>query len=142
MQQQNELWTLCKQRLELARLIAVLQQQREQRETTSVQDTNMTEQGEIPESIPAPLTALLNALHINPPRFATPEKEDDIASTPSMSPMEQINLLVLYTTSNDDSTPDSQNDQVYIPDDDTRTHAPTQTTNENVYIPKCKSMHI
>ena len=56
--------------------------------------------------------------------------------------MEQINHLVLCTTSDDDLTPDLQNDQVYTRDDDTRTHAPTQTTNENVYIPKQKSMHV
>ena len=69
MQQQNELRKLCEQRLELARLITVLQQWREQRETTSaqVEETNTTEQGEIPESIPAPLMALLDALHIDPP---------------------------------------------------------------------------
>ena len=56
--------------------------------------------------------------------------------------MEQINHLVLCAASDNASDPDEQNEQVYTSDDDTRVHAPTQTTNENVYIPKRKSMHI
>ena len=56
--------------------------------------------------------------------------------------MEQINHLVLCAASDNTSDPDEQNEQVYTSDDDTRVHAPTQTTNENVYIPKCKSMHV
>ena len=122
MQRQEELQKLCEQRLELARLITVLQQQREKREAV---ETAMTEQGEITEPTPAPLTALLNALHIDPPQFATPEKEDDIASTPSASPMEQINHLVLCAASDNTSDPDKQNEQVYTSDDNTRVHAPT-----------------
>ena len=136
---QKELQTIHEQRLELARLMTVLQQQREQREAT---ETATIEQGEITKPTPAPLTALLDTLHIDPPRFTTPEKEDNVASTPPASPMKQINHLVLCTTSNDDPTSDLQSDQVYTLDNDTRTHAPTQTTNENVYIPKHKSMHI
>ena len=88
-----------------------------------------------PPNYPAPLQKLFDALHIDPPRFATPEKEDDITSTPPASPMEQINHLVLCAASDNTSDPDEQNEQVYTSDDDTRTHAPTQTTNENVYIP-------
>ena len=139
MQRQEELRTLREQRLELARLITVLQQQREQKETT---ETTTVGLGEITEPTTPPLTALLDALHIEPPRFATPEKEDDITSTPPASPMEQINHLVLCTTSNDAFIPDEQNKQVYTSDDDTRTHAPMQTTNKSVYIPKRKSMHV
>ena len=139
MQRQEELQKLREQRLELARLITVLQQQREQREAT---ETNMAEQGEITKPIPPPLTALLDTLHIEPPCFATPEKEDVVASTPPTSPMEQINHLVLCTASNNAFNPDEQNEQVYTSDNDTRTHAPTQTTNKSVYIPKRKSMHI
>ena len=56
--------------------------------------------------------------------------------------MEQINHLVLCAASDNTSDPDEQNEQVYTSDDDTRVYAPTQTTNENVYIPKRKSMHI
>ena len=139
MQRQEELQKLREQRLELARLITVLQRQQEQRETT---ETAMTEQGEITEPVPPPLTALLDALHIDPPRFVTLEKKDDIASMPPTSPMEQINHLVLCAASDNTSDPDEQNEQVYTSDNDTRVHAPTQTTNENMYIPKCKSMHI
>ena len=64
MQRQEELRMLHEQRLELARLITVLQQQREQREAT---ETITTEQGEITEPTPSPLTTLLDALHIDPP---------------------------------------------------------------------------
>ena len=64
MQQQEELRMLCEQRLELARLITVLQQQQEQRAAT---ETTTIEQGEITEPTPPPLTALLDAFHIDPP---------------------------------------------------------------------------
>ena len=85
---------------------------------------------------PAPLQELFEALHIEPPWFTTPEKEDSIASTP---PTTQINHMVLCTTANNTFFPDSPNDHISPHDG---THAPTRTTNQNVYIPKRKSMNV
>ena len=85
---------------------------------------------------PTPLQELFEALYIEPPQFTTPEKEDSIASTP---PTTQINHMVLCTTANNTFFPDSPNDHISPHD---VTHAPTQTTNQNVYIPKRKSMNV
>ena len=133
-EQQRELAELIRQRM------VAIQKQQEQGELTEPvrQTPQATKPGEVAESIPTPITDLLHTLHIEPSCFATPEEEENIVSTPPTSPKMQINHMTLRTV----PSPIPQVKQICTSDNTTRVQAPTQTTNNNVYIPKYKSMHV
>ena len=141
----NELQKQRKQRWELAELIRQKDEDTSRPSTEPMpQELYHALQTPVPFQLPnypAPLQELFKALHIDPPQFAMPEKEEDIASTPPTSPTVEINYMMLRTVPHQAPSSDSQKTQVYTMDDTTRIHAPAQTTNENVYIPKYKSMY-
>ena len=121
---------------ERQQMIAI-QKQHEQRWELAelIKAKDATEPGEIAEPLPSPLLDLLHALHIEPPCFATPEQDEDIASTPPTSPTMHLNHMALCVAPNDLVLFVPNNKQTYITDNQNRIHAPTQTTNDNIYIP-------